>query len=121
MGKNRKKQKFESKTESKINKNFNFKGGELFLRMSYLGLLSKNMISNKAYDLSSIYITKLKRIKERNNLKIGSDFNKKTCSKCSFNLDICSNYSINKESGNQILLRECKFCKYINRTFIKLH
>lgn len=68
------------KSEKKNVRSFNFKNGELYLRINYLSKVSHFFEKTEDNLLSSLYMTKIKRIKQRNSLKISSEYNRKICS-----------------------------------------
>ena len=107
-------------TQRNLINNFNFRQGDLFLRMGYLDLIANKTTKNKNDLLTSIYLTKVKKIKERNNLKIKNDYNNKICLKCSKLLisEKISNFGLFKIDGKMCLLIECWDCGYISKNII---
>lgn len=150
-----------SQTKESID-SYNFKNGELFIRMNYLALVSKFFYNYKnanttpingdantdanAYansdtnvntntNISNIYLTQLRKIKQRHNLKISREFKRKTCSKCSGFLFFNNknnlgenknihhtqkpNFSVCEVEGKQCVLIECGSCGYITKIIIQ--
>lgn len=108
------KQKIISKVDEK---GFNFKNGELYNRMCFLSEIA-NELSHKYKSLPSIYLTHMKKIKERNCLKINKQYNSKICKRCNCYLDSKSNInnsclSLLKIDNKLCYLQECGLCKYV--------
>lgn len=101
--------------------NFNFKNGELYSRMNFLTVLA-NEVSDKLTNLPCIYMKQMKKIKERNSLKLKKGYNNKICRKC-FSLLSTSKQngeiSVNTIDGKLCYLQQCSICSFISKVNIQ--
>ena len=102
--------------ERSFENTFNFKNGELYNRINYLNLLS-NTLNSKNPELSRIYVKQMKKIKQRNSLKINKSINSKICNNCNslFDVNKNNNLSVHKINNKLCYLIECHECKYIQK------
>lgn len=100
--------------ERYFEKSFNFKNGEIYSRMNYL-LLIANHTKDQSLNLSRIYIKQMKKIKQRNSLKINKNINSKICQKCNTMYNKNCNISVNKIYNKLCYLIECFECKNIQK------
>lgn len=117
MSKKNKTKKIEKSNE----KGFNFKTGELYNRLNYLNQISTYMSDKKILGLSSLYIIHLKKIKERNCLKLSKDFNNKICKYCNsyFSSYPSSKLEVGKVNSRLGLFVECGGCLRVSK--INIH
>lgn len=70
------------KTKTNYKKDFFFKGGEVFERMSYLLNLSSTLYDQFPDSLSKVYAFMVKDIAKRNAMRIDNKFKKLICNLC---------------------------------------
>lgn len=110
------------KSTSEIISHWNFRDGELFLRMNFLLKLSdKTFEKNKT--LSKIYSTIMEDISIRNAIKIDKNLKRLICKRCNNLLykDKQTKIKLINQAGKKMICYTCNNCKEKSKIIININ